>query len=249
MKLNSALTKFLTNKFVLNIVSILALLNIIGYLIVGNLNSVIHFIIFAFLTRYFSKNMTIVLGVPLVIVNLLAMRNGDFLEGMTTNSSTREARRDERQDRRENRQAKIDNLVKKNSNKPDSKTGQGLAMTIVENEPDNSNSNENDTSVDQQGFEPGRRKNKNYNIDYATTIEDAYDELNTILGSDGIHRLTSDTQNLMKQQMQLAEAMKNMTPLVKSIAPMVENLKGMMGQMGDNKAGIMDLAKQFNVKN
>ena len=85
-------------------------------------------------------------------------------------------------------------------------------------------------------------------IDYATTIEDAYDELNNILGSDGIQRLTSDSQNLMKQQMQLAEAMKGMTPVIQSIAPMVENLKGMMGQMGDGKEGlgsIMDLAKKF----
>ena len=48
--------------------------------------------------------------------------------------------------------------------------------------------------------------------------------------------------------MQLAEAMKGMTPVIQSIAPMVENLKGMMGQMGDGKEGlgsIMDLAKKF----
>ena len=52
----------------------------------------------------------------------------------------------------------------------------------------------------------------------------------------------------MKQQMQLAEAMKGMTPVIQSIAPMVENLKGMMGQIGDGKEGlgnIMDLAKKF----
>ena len=55
----------------------------------------------------------------------------------------------------------------------------------------------------------------------------------------------------MKQQMQLAEAMKGMTPVIKQIAPMVENLKGMMGQMGEGKeglGGLMDLAKQFSNK-
>ena len=95
-------------------------------------------------------------------------------------------------------------------------------------------------------YRPG--KNRGYEIDYATTIEDAYDQLNSILGSDGVQRLTSDTQNLMKQQMQLAEAMKNMEPMVQSIAPMVKNLQGMMGQMGDGKEGLnglMDLAKKF----
>jgi hypothetical protein len=114
---------------------------------------------------------------------------------------------------------------------------------------DTSNMATQSTGGEQQGFEPGRKKNRGYEIDYATTIEDAYDQLNNILGSDGVQRLTSDTQNLMKQQMQLAEAMKNMQPMVESIAPMVKNLQGMMGQMGDGKEGLnglMDLAKKFS---
>jgi hypothetical protein len=139
--------------------------------------------------------------------------------------------------------------AKKQQNKPDPKTGQGLPMQPLENVEDNSNIATQNTSGEQQGFEAGRRKNSGHNIDYATTVEDAYDELNNILGSDGIHRLTSDTQNLMKQQMQLAEAMKGIGPVIKSIAPMVENLKGMMGQMGDGNEGlgsILDLAKKFS---
>ena len=71
MKINSTVSKFLTNKWVLNIVSILALLNVIGYIVTGNFNSVIIFIIIGILVRYFSKNMTIILGVPLLLVNLL----------------------------------------------------------------------------------------------------------------------------------------------------------------------------------
>ena len=55
-----------------------------------------------------------------------------------------------------------------------------------------------------ESFEVGRAKRGGgYNIDYASTIEDAYDELNKIIGGDGIQKLTGDTQNLMKQQMQL----------------------------------------------
>lgn len=53
----------------------------------------------------------------------------------------------------------------------------------------------------------------------------------------------------MKQQMQLAEAMKGMSPIIKQIAPMVDNLKGMMGQMGDGKeglGGVLDLVKKFS---
>ena len=43
MKLKLAITNFLTNKWVLNIVSLIALLNVIGYMIIGNFNNVIVF--------------------------------------------------------------------------------------------------------------------------------------------------------------------------------------------------------------
>ena len=247
MKLNSAMSKFLTNKWVLNIIAFLALLNVIGYIVMGNLNVVMYFIVFAVLVRYFSKNMTIVLGVPLVLVNLLAIR-GNVLEGMesgngTTNSATKPVTKPSTQNDKEkekfNNMANVDNtdtttVINKSS------------ASKVSTSPDNP---AQDTG-DKQGFESGRRKNRGYDIDYATTIEDAYDELNNILGSDGIQRLTADSQNLMKQQMQLAEAMKNMAPLIQTIQPMVKNLQGIMGQIGDGKEveTLKKLADNFSTK-
>jgi hypothetical protein len=211
---------------------------------IGNLHAVLYFIAFAVLVRYFSKNMTIVLGIPLIIVNLLAMR-GDVKEGMengsnTNNSNTNSVTKPNKQ----NAQEKINDIVNNNTTDTTRVINNSAASTVSKS-PDNP---AQDTG-DKQGFESGRRKNRGYDIDYATTIEDAYDELNNILGSDGIQRLTSDTQNLMKQQLQLAEAMKGMTPVIKSIEPMVKNLQGMMGQMGDGQEGlgnIMDLAKKFS---
>jgi hypothetical protein len=243
MKLNSAISKFLTNKWVLNIIAFLALLNVIGYLVMGNLNAVIYFIIIAVLVRYFSKNMTIVLGVPLVLVNLLAIR-GNVLEGMESGSGDRNGNTNgTTKPSTQNEQEKINKMVNNNTASTTSVINNSAASTISE-----SPNNPAQDTGDKQGFEAGRRKNRGYDIDYATTIEDAYDELNNILGSDGIQRLTADSQNLMKQQMQLAEAMKGMTPVIKSIEPMVKNLQGMMGQMGDGKQGlgsIMNLAKKF----
>lgn len=245
MKLNSTVSKFLTNKLVLNVILVLSLFNVIGYIVIGNVNAVLYFIIFAVLIRYFSKNMIVVLGIPLVLVNLLTMK-GTLMEGMENSSQTKS----DNSTKTDENQKNIDKLVKNNKSKPDPKTSQGLVMSNIENE-DSNNNDENaaqTTGGEQQGFESGRKKNRGHEIDYATTIEDAYDELNNILGSDGIQRLTSDTQGLMKQQLQLAEAMKGMTPVIKQIGPMVENLKGMMGQMGDGKeglGGILDLAKKF----
>jgi len=251
MKLNSFVTNFLTNKWVLNIVALLALFNVIGYAVTGNTDAVLYFIVFAVLATFFSKNMIIVLGIPLIVVNLLAI-NSIKIEGMenNTNTSTDTNSNPSSDTKATDEQQKINELVKKN---PDTKSSQGLQMHNLDTTTHNTTNNAAQLSGGEQegksGFEVGRRKNRGYEIDYATTIEDAYDELNNILGSDGIQRLTSDTQNLMKQQMQLAEAMKGMGPVIKSIAPMVENLKGMMGQMGDGNEGlgsILDLAKKFS---
>jgi len=241
MKIAPMISRFLTNKWVLNVITVLALFNVIGYLVIGNVNAVIYFVIFAVLLRYFSKNMTIVLGIPLIIVNLLALK-GHIVEGMETNDAKNDKPNPVIAAKKQKTQKKINEIVNKNS------TNGSTAMnsSAVSTTPDNAAQS---TGGEQQGFESGRRKNRGYDIDYATTIEDAYDELNNILGSDGIQRLTSDTQSLMQQQMQLAKAMEGMTPVIKQMAPMVENLKGMMGSMGDGKDGlgsIMDLAKKFS---
>ena len=243
MKLKLSVSKFLTNKWVLNIVALMSLFNVIGYMVMGKFNVILYFIVFAVLVRYFSKNMTIVLGVPLIVVNLLEMRS-NMLEGMENNSNTTS----DSSDASDKKKMVIDKIVKNNENKPDPKTGQGLPMKVLEHSSENNNVSTQSTGGEQQGFEAGRRKNRGYDIDYATTIEDAYDELNNILGGDGIQRLTTDTQGLMKQQMQLAEAMKNIEPMVQTMVPMIEQLKGMMGQVDNGKdslGGIMKMAQQF----
>jgi hypothetical protein len=236
MKINSTVSKFLTNKWVLNIVSILALFNVIGYIVTGNFNSVIIFIIIGILVRYFSKNMTIILGVPLLLVNLL-FSVGKIKEGMENSSNKKLEQSYDNSKKNENSKPKNNSGTKK--------TGQGLPMSKIENSSEENNAAQ--TSDGSDGFEVGRSKGKGHEIDYATTIEDAYDNLNNILGGEGIQRLTSDSKRLMEQQTQLAEAMKNMGPLLQSMQPMVQNLQGMMGQMGSQEGlgGLMDLAKKI----
>jgi hypothetical protein len=178
MKLNSTVSKILTNKWVLNIVSVLALLNVIGYMVMGHFNNVLFFIVLVVLVKYFSKNMILVLGIPLIIVNIFAMNpNWRTIEGMDNN--------------------KDDN--KGNNNKDDNKK----KVAVVGESTDISNNviSSNVQDKQQSGFEVGRKKSGSTKIDYAATIEDAYDDLNKILGSDGMKSLTDDTQRLMKQQM------------------------------------------------
>jgi hypothetical protein len=89
-----------------------------------------------------------------------------------------------------------------------------------------------------ESFEVGKKNNSKIGsrIDYSSTIEEAYDNLDKILGSDGIQRLSGDTQKLMEQQMKLAEAMKNMGPLL-------ENANSMLQTINTSGGGIESLLK------
>jgi hypothetical protein len=244
MKLKASFTKFLTNKWVLNTVFIVALLNMIGFVVMGDFTSVVYFIVLALLISYFSKNMIIILGIPIIFVNLLAATNKNTVsEGMENKS-----------DKEPKKETKKESFNSKNSNKnnkQNKKTAQGLPTTPVKDDPvvPLDDSNENTNAATDESFEVGRAKQRGgYNIDYASTVEDAYDELNKILGSDGIKRLTDDTQSLMKQQLQLAESMKSMEPFIKNMGPMMEQAQSMLKGMGNNKEGlgnIMEMAKKL----
>jgi hypothetical protein len=84
--------------------------------------------------------------------------------------------------------------------------------------------------------------NGNSRIDYATTLEDAYDNLDKILGSDGINKLTADTQRLMQQQQKLFDTMSNMIPMINTAKDMMGSID--MSQLG----GLADLASNLSNK-
>jgi hypothetical protein len=228
MKLKAGLNKLLTNKWILNIVFIASLISVLSYIALGNVEAFAFFVVMAVLIGYFSKNMIIILGVPLVLVNLYFFnksksKNGK--EGLENNTDSTMAKK--------NLQTKvIDNL---NSDKR-AQDSTPITPPVLDNKTDES-------------FEVGRpKKSGGYDIDCASTIEDAYDELNKILGSDGIKRLTDDTQGLMKQQAQLAESMKSMGPLIQGMAPMMKQAQAILGDMGGDKEGlgsIMNMAKKL----
>jgi len=227
MNINSTVSKILTNKWVLNIISFLALFNVIGYMVMGKFNSVLFFIVLAVLVSNFSKNMIIVLGTPLIIVNLFTMKNGT-LEGME--NITEDAIDDSSNDiddTKDINDTKDTNVIKDTKDKKDIIKKKDETPVLPETATIDSDIVSAD-AVKNEDFEVGRIKNGGSKIDYASTIEDAYDDLNKILGSDGIKRLTDDTQGLMKQQMELAESMKSMTPFFEGMMPIIKKMKGMM---------------------
>ena len=83
MKLN--MKSLLKDKNVLRIVALVSVLNLLGYLMMQNLDAVAFFVIIGFLTTYFSKNMIVVLLVAMISTNFLVMSRSagkKMVEGM-----------------------------------------------------------------------------------------------------------------------------------------------------------------------
>ena len=76
-------------------------------------------------------------------------------------------------------------------------------------------------------------------VDYASTMELAYDNLNKMLGEGGMKNLTKDTKGLMDQQEKLMKNLKDFAPLMEQAGDMLdklggmENIQGLMGKLGD----------------
>jgi hypothetical protein len=89
----------------------------------------------------------------------------------------------------------------------------------------------------------------NNRVDYAKTLEKAYDNLENIVGQDGVRGLTSQTNTLMDQQQKLMENMKSMEPLLKtaqsfldkfessSMGKIFEKIPGMSSMFGGGGGG------------
>lgn len=74
-------------------------------------------------------------------------------------------------------------------------------------------------------------------VNYAKTVENAFDSLEKILGSDGIKRMTQDTSRLADKQQSLISAMKNMEPMIEKAQGMMNSLQGGMFEklLGNNE--------------
>ena len=181
--MNFNVDSLLKDKNVLRIVALLSVLNLLGYLMMQNLDAVAFFVIIGFLTTYFSKNMIIVLLVAMVTTNfLVASRNNSqysTIEGM------------------------------KNKGRPTTKPSGDS-----EEEEEKLATGKDSTLTDAAPV-----------IDQKKTVEEAYNNLESLVGPGGISKMTDDTQALIKKQKDLKEAMKG-------LPDMMDQVKGMMDQMG-----------------
>jgi len=258
MNSSQSISKLLTNKLFLYVIFAIVILNLFGYMIIGDLNFILFFILMALIVNIFTKNMIIILAVSLFLVTFV--KGGFVVKESLVNYSNSNSFYDKQKkynyfidhnpsyEEIEYNEMGLEGLenMEKEKEKEEEEEEQGTVEPMMGGGAPHTNSNilANSSSaasihgVVPESFEVGA-KNKTQmgsRIDYSSTVEQAYDNLDKILGSDGIQRLTGDTQKLMEQQMKLAEAMKNMGPLL-------ENANSMLNTINTSGGGIENLLK------
>jgi hypothetical protein len=237
MKIPNSVKKLLENKYVLYIVFFLAVTNLFGYMVMGNYKAIALFVLVGYLVHNFNKNMILVLGVPLILTAIFT--SGFIREGLPEDGMKAEQPTVPATDASGNTPPQTDASGNTPPQTPDASGNPtidaktGAAITAVANK-----SNNDESPKPNEKFSNPYDK-RSSRLDYAATVEDAYGDLNKILGGDGIKNLTADTQKLMEQQLQLANAMKSMTPLL-------EQAKSLIGGFDmKNFGNITEMAKQF----
>ena len=187
----------LKDKNALYIVFVMAILNVLGYLLMSNVDAIVFLLMVGFLTSYFSKNMIVILLVAMVSTNLfVAVRNKGSKEGFGTK-------------RKNDKDDKEDKDGEKEDDKKSDKDETNYKHT---------GSSDDDSKEDVKGAEekPKKGSKKGSYVDYAKTLEEAYTQLDKTVGKEGIAGLTKQTGALLEQQNALMSNIKTIEPFLKT---------------------------------
>ena len=217
----SFLKSLLKDKYVLYIVLFFAVTNLFGYLMMRNFDAVMFFLVVGFLSSYFSKNMIIVLLIAILSTNFLVgtkLFGKKIYEGMTA-MKAKSSDAKETDAKASTKKAATKKAVDKKAKKTKEHMDTLSPASINDNE-DDFDDNEEIT-----GAKP--------KVNFASTLESAYDNLDKLLSSDAINKMTSDTQRL-------AEKQKVLMGNIDKLGPMMNNAQNLLQGLDVNKMGSMN---------
>lgn len=279
MKLPKVVETMLNDKNVLYVVTFLAIMNFFGYIILRDSYALLIFLSVGFISTYFSKNMTVVLLSTLLLTNFITVLSRNFVinkEGFDATASTEgDANATDANATDANAKgtdATSADATKKPvpansvvnrakpvvtgaggaSNKASKKvtaSASSTAAAVPNGQKNAATTKEPMTELSPASLDDDDDLPVNNRVDYAKTLEKAYDNLENLVGKDGVNGLTSQTNVLMEQQQKLMENMKSMEPLLKtaqsfldkfessSMGKLFEKIPGMSSMFGGGGTG------------
>jgi len=215
MKLN--LKSLLKNEKLLYVLGFLGTFQLMGFLMLNQTESAIILLLVGFLTTFFTKNMIIVFFVAMLVANIASTdlyknQSMRLYEGMATKEPTTEETTTE--------EITEGLAVKPSKKKTDCSACRGddpvclaackKSKTGFQNRLAPAKFNKDEDDDDEDG-------DAKPNIDYASTVESAYDNLDKILDSDALKAMSQDSQRLIEKQQKLMSNMKNIQPMMSDI--------------------------------
>ena len=255
MKLPKVVQSMLQDKNVLYIVAFLAVINFFGYIVLRDSYALLIFLSVGFISTYFSKNMTIVLIVTLILTNFIIVISKTLVtskEGFDADA-TPDPIADESATQVDGvaAPAKAAAAPAKAAAAPLSgvvgagtsgKASKNKVTTTASSLKTNSQKVEPMTDLSPASINDEDDLPVNNRVDYAKTLEKAYDNLENIVGQDGVRGLTSQTNTLMDQQQKLMENMKSMEPLLKTAQSFLDKFESSsMGKIFDKIPGMSSM--------
>ena len=194
--LNRNMKAMLKNNIVLYVVFFIALTNVFGYLMINDFDAVMLFFLVGFLTSYFSKNMIIVLLTAILSTNLLIGSKKASGSLLLEGMKGNKGEEDDEQEDEED-----------DKKKDDEEDEDEKFTTLKPLSPASIDKNKSDTG-----------------LDYTGSLEAAYDNLDKLLSSDALSKMSKDTQTLAEKQNKLMGNINKLTPMIQSAQDMMSSL-------------------------
>ena len=234
------LNSLLKSRNVLYVVLFFAMANLFSYLLMKQLDAVAFFIIIGFLTTYFSKNMIVVMLTAMISTFLLVQIK---LLGTVQEGNTGMEKKEDESDTKAEKEKKP--TKEKVAAPPDPVSTSAIKIdrkkAVV---PATSEKTEKFT----QNLNPARYnsfddddtpRSHKPQVDYAATLETAYDNLDKLLSSDAIRNMAADTGRLAEKQQMLMGNIEKMTPIMEKAGNLLGNfdmdkISNLMGTVNKN---------------
>lgn len=210
---NTMFNKLVNNKITLYVVAIIALIVLLGHIMTSELTAILLFFLVGALAYNFTKNMTIVLGAAVLVTSIATMSRGLFVyqEGMEGNSDS------------------SGNSIPKS--KPASKNVvQNFETKATGKTQETQETEETEETEGLSQLTPAlfnnipNKEQMQKQVGKATEMEQAYDNLEKIMGKENIQSISTDTKDLIKQQNELIKQLKTMTPALNDAMSSIGNL-------------------------
>lgn len=224
--------KLLNNKITLFIVTALALFSLYIHITKSNFSAVLLFFLTAALVYTFTKNMILVLGASFIVTtiasmskNLFGLKEG-FKEGKDDVKEGEDTTKEDttKEDTTQEDTTQEDAIVNELKNESTKKTETTNKETTNNKKHNNKQSNFDNQKLAPALFNTPSKKNVEQQLGKATEVEQAYDNLEKIMGSEKINSISTDTKDLIKQQNELIKQLKTMTPALNSAMSSLGNL-------------------------